>query len=298
MTTDGVPGGPSAANTPPPVASNLVDFINGPMPTPSPEGREASLSMPSYEGKLPNQDTQAPTQPAPMPVPASPQPDVVQPAPQPSVPQPNVVQPAPQQPAPSQPPTPNYEQMYTQQVEQTKQLQARESAFETQRQEIETQRQTNQEQQVKNAAGQHAMTEYQKYLAANVPDAQAREWAMSAGKIVYDALNVASNQQQAQTQTQTIAQRHGINAADIPQGMDAQAMDVFAGMKRQLNDVQAQSQATSTNQIQQRQFDSNQGTAPADPAAAFFQRTGDPTKLASRTDMAQMMEFLKTNTRV
>ncbi len=285
MTTDGTPGGPSIPA--PNVNTNVVDFINSPMPTPSAGERDAALAQPVYTGPIP--EVQAPPQPqTPQPVPSQPQ---VQ---QPQVEQPQVQQPVVPQPAPVQPPTPNYEQMYTQQVEQNKQFQARETAFETQRQEVEQQRQATQEQSVQNQARTYAMQQYQKYTGAGTADAQAQEWARADAQNMYQAYSFSNQQQQVQTQTDAIAQRYGVNASDIPSGMSPQAMEQFASMRSEINQVRAQAQTTSTNVLQQQTFDSNQGTAPPNPAQDFFNRIGDSSQIASNQDMAAMMQYMQS----
>ena len=291
MTTNGLPGGPGTQS--PNVPANIVDFINQDMPAPSDAQRDAALAMPTYDGPLPTQDVQAPAAPTQTPVPAPQQPDIQPPQPQqPIPPQADPQQPAPVQPAPVQP---DYQKQIADQNTELQQYKARETAWEQQRQEVETQRVATQEQAVQTGAKQYAMQEYQKYLAAGVDDSTAQQWAKNSASSMYNAYNFAANQQQAQTQAQAIATRYGVNASDIPQGMDSQAMEQFASMKSQLNQVQAQSQTISTNQIKQQTFDSNQGSAVGSPAQQFMQRMGDSTRLASRQDMASHMKWLQDN---
>ena len=274
MTTNGLPGGPS---TPAPnVNSGVVDFINSPMPTPSASERDAALAQPVYTGPIPKIET------SPQSVPSQPQ-----------VQQPQIQQPLVPQPVPTQAPTPDLAQQVAVQAEQIRQFQTRETAFETQRQEIEQQRQATETQAVQNSARQYAMQQYQKYISAGNNDAQSQEWARTDAQSMYQVYNASNQQQQAQAQTDSIAQRFGVKASDIPSGMSPQAMEQFASLRSQLNQVQAQSQATSTNVLQQQTFDSNQGTAPPNPAQDFFNRIGDSNQVASNQDMAAMMKYMQ-----
>ncbi len=285
MTTEGLPGGPS---TPAPnVSPAVVSFINSDMPVPTSDQRDAALAQPTYTGPLP--EVQAPE---PIPI----QPQIIQPqVQQPQVEQPQVQQPVVPQPAPTQPPTPDLSQQVAVQAQQIQQFQARETAFETQRQEVETQRQATEEQAVQNSARTYAMQQYQKYVGSGTADAQAQEWARTDAQNMYQAYSSSSQQQQVQAQTDAIASRYGVSASDIPSGMSAQAMEQFASMRSQLNQVQAVAQTTSTNQLQQQTFDSNQGNTAPNPQEAFFQTMGNPNQLAPRADMAAMLKWMQDN---
>tara|TARA_R110000765_G_scaffold317266_2_gene409603 strand:+ start:438 stop:1271 length:834 start_codon:yes stop_codon:yes gene_type:complete len=271
MTTNGIPTGPnnSSAN----VSPNVVEFINSDMPVPTPGQRDAALGMPTYTGPIP--EVQIPSQPQ------VPQPDPSQTMVPPSI--------------SSQPTTPNYEQLYTQAAEQNRQFQERETEFESQRQEVEKQRENAQEQNVQTAAKQYAMQQYQKYLSAGNSDAQAQEWARTDASSMYQAYSFNTQQKQAKDLIENIASKHGVKVSDIPEGMTPQAMDQFALLKSQLNQVQAQSQNTSTNQMQSRQFDSNQGMAPSNPEQQFFNTVGNPNQVAPRSSLAAMYKWMQDN---
>ena len=284
MTTDGLPNGPSVPS--PNVSPSVVDFINSDMPAPSAVQREVALSMPVYDGPLPEVQIppQPTSQPAPQPVPQQPQ--VEQPVPQ---------QPAVQQPTPVQPAIPDVQGQLDALSQQVKQFQSRETAFEAQRQEVETQRAQTQEQAVQNGAKQFAMQEYQKYTAAGVPDETAQQWARNAATSMYNAYSYSNQQQQAQSQSQAIAARHGVNATDIPQGMDSQAMESYANLLSRVNRVETQTQVANTNQIRQQTFDTNQGSPAVNPEQQFFNRVGNTNQLASRQDLAATMQWMKDN---
>ena len=283
MATNGIPGGPSVpipAPVVPDLGQNIDNFMNSAMPEPSEAQRQIAMMSPVAEPLAP---IQAPVQqPIQQPVP-------VQPTPQQPVP----MQPQPEQPASVQPAAPDYQAQID--ALQT-QMQTRETAWEQQRQDMAVQSQRTQQESIMTGARQHAQQQYQQFVAAGNSEENSRAWANAEAGRLYQALNYQAEQQQAVTQTQAVAQRHGVNPQDIPTGMTPDAMESYALMLSRNNRTEATVQATSQQVMQKEQFDSGIGASVGvDPTQAFINNLGDPTKGANQRDLLAWSQYMKQN---
>ncbi len=275
VTPNGVPADPQTQIPP----GDATAFMQGPMPIPSDIERQAAMAAPTEAPPAPPFET--PVQ----------QPHIEQPTPiQPGIEQPLPIQPQPIAPQPIQPTPADLQQQIN---DLTTQAQARETVYETQRAETDAREQSAQLQQITNASQQYGMQQYQKYLAGGTTDEMARQWATNDAQLVYQAYGANIQQQQASTQTQAIAKQHGISPNDIPNGLPEQAMQQFASMRAELNRLGGQTQAVSQNQIATQQFDSGQGTAPANSMESLLGRLGDSTKAVSAQDTAAWYQLMK-----
>jgi len=275
------PAQPVAPLVPPQVMPSpdggVAEFMASPAPIPSGVQRQQAMAMsaPPVEAPI--------AQPAPVPQ---------FPLDQPAVQQPQVEQPIPAQPAPT--PLPDLQQQLDASNAQIAQFQERETAFEQQRQEVEAQRQATQQQEIMTGARQYAQQQYQQYIAAGNTEENARAWANTQAGNLYQALNYQGQQQQAAQQAQQVAQRYGINPQDIPQGMPQQAMEQFAALRSELNQVKSGQQQIARQQVQAQTFDSSIGdTAGTDPTTLLFSQLGDATKAADPNQLRFVNQYLR-----
>ncbi len=281
MTTTGVPADPIVNPQTPVPLGDVTAFMAGPMPVPSEVERQGAIIAATEVA------------PPPLSTPVQ-QPHIEQPTPiQPGIEQPLPIQPAQQpQPIAPQPVQPTPADLQQQINDLTTQAQQRETVYETQMAETDAREQSAQLQQITNASQQYGMQQYQKYLAGGTTDEMARQWATNDAQLVYQAYGANIQQNQATTQAQEIAKKHGISANDIPAGVSPQVMEKFASQQAQLNRLGGQTQAVSQNQITTQKFDSGQGTAPANAMDSLLSRLGDPLKPASAQDKAAWYQLM------